>query len=220
MPDFPTPKLHIPWSAFPESVYEPSEDTYLLIDALGQDYEYFSLKEACVILEVCCGNGFPITSASMTFDRSLCLAIDLNIRALTFTKKLSSSNQANVDPILSSLTHGLCSTSIDLLICNPPYVPSDSNINVKPCNQVDSEFLIDLAWKGGEDGMEFVHALLPEASRVLSPSGLFYCIVLASAWDNYITKHKLYVVLYFKKYKVIAMRKSVLETLLVIRFER
>ena len=40
----------------------------------------------------------------------------------------------------------------DLIICNPPYVPSDPLLNEKE--------LIDFAWAGGKDGADFIRHLM------------------------------------------------------------
>lgn len=220
MPSFPTPVLHIPWSQFPKDVYEPSEDTFLLLDALDSERDVLVRSNVNSLLEVCCGNGFPIISSSMYLKHVWSLAIDINTDALKFTKALSQSNGVHIDAIHTSLTLGLKPFSIDLILCNPPYVPSDSHIATLPIIPRDAESIIDLAWKGGSDGMEFFHSFIPEASRVLVSSGLLYCVVLMGPWERYLEKHKLYIESYFKEYSIIAKRKSVLETLIVIRFIR
>lgn len=220
MPVFPTPTLDVPWSKYPKDVYEPAEDTFLLIDALEADVVIFNKARIGVILEVCCGNGFPITSASMFFDSVLSLVTDINLNALKFARNMAKSNLVQLNAIHTSMTFGIRSASIDLLLCNPPYVPSDSNIAIRPLQPSDMDFVIDLAWKGGDDGMEFLHYFLPEASRVLRENGLLYCIVLAGPWERYLKKHSQYMNSYFKEAEIVAKRKSTLETLLVVRLTK
>lgn len=218
MSSFRFPNLHIPWSHFPKDIYEPSEDTFLLIDALDLDQNVLIKANINVVLEVCCGNGFPVISASFFFETVWSLATDININALKFLCELSQANNVHVETLHSSISFGLRHSSADLLLCNPPYVPSDSNIVTTARSLIYSDSIIDYAWKGGTDGMEFFHAFLPEASRVLRKYGLLYCIVLTEPWNKYFLRNRDYIDSHFIETKVVAKRKSVLETLLVVRF--
>lgn len=62
--------------------------------------------------------------------------------------------------------------SQDILIFNPPYVPTPA-----------SELLgdgISRSWAGGEKGREVLDMLLPQVQRLLAPRGVFYCVLLSS----------------------------------------
>lgn len=55
---------------------------------------------------------------------------------------------------------------------NPPYVPTPA-----------SELLgdgISRSWAGGEKGREVLDLLLPQIQHLLSPRGVFYCVLLSS----------------------------------------
>lgn len=63
---------------------------------------------------------------------------------------------------------------VDLLFCNPPYVPTDP---AEYTNAV-SEVGIETSWAGGTDGMTMIQGLIPLAKKILSNNGLFYLVAV------------------------------------------
>jgi len=72
-------------------------------------------------------------------------------------------------PLLPRLLH-----SIDVLLFNPPYVPT-------PSSEVGSRG-IEASWAGGEDGREVLDRLLPSIPSLLSPQG--GCMYLVAVNEN------------------------------------
>jgi len=128
-----------------DRVYEPAEDSYLLLDTLSSAEETSFLKQRFVsspsplICEVGTGSGvvlaFATANASHIFGRSDVLSVgtDLNsfaCKATTQTIKQAVSEQyAQQRPqflgsINSDLTSALRPGILDVLIFNPPYVPA------------------------------------------------------------------------------------------------
>lgn len=80
-----------------DEVYEPSEDTFLLLDALESELEWLKTQKPSVIVEVGSGSGVIITALSNALADSVhCIATDININACLTTYKTSSLNQAQV----------------------------------------------------------------------------------------------------------------------------
>ena len=67
----------------------------------------------------------------------------------------------------SSLSERLAG-KVDVLIFNPPYVPT-------PSEEVGSDG-IEAAWAGGVDGREVIDRLLPRVANLLGQNGRFYMV--------------------------------------------
>nr|CAD67788.1 methylase [Tetraodon nigroviridis] len=170
---YPTPVYsHVGRGDFTD-VYEPAEDTFLLMDALEKDAE--TLQRPAVCLEV--GSGSGVVSAflaSVIGPSALYLCTDLNPAAAQCTAKTSSCNRVSLQPVITSLVDGLLprlSGKVDVLVFNPPYV-------VTPSDEVGSRG-IEAAWAGGRRGREVTDRFLPVVAQLLSTEGSFYLITIA-----------------------------------------
>lgn len=190
-----------------DRIYEPSEDSFLLLDSISSTTETTFLQArfpnssiAPLVLEVGCGSGvvlaFVTAHTTHIFGRSdvNTLGFDVNEFACAATKQTvelavnearSSSSVTGMflGSICGDLTNAIMPGSIDVLIFNPPYVPSET----VPVTQNDKDrdpFARDLrlsflATDGGEDGMEVTDRLLHETPSVLSQRGVAYVLLCA-----------------------------------------
>ncbi|XP_068612386.1 methyltransferase N6AMT1 [Brachionichthys hirsutus] len=156
-------------------VYEPAEDSFLLIDALEKDAERLQRMSPCVCLEV--GSGSGVASAflaSLLGPSAFYLCTDVNPAAARCTAKTASCNGVSLQPVVTSLVDGLLPRlrdKVDVLLFNPPYVAT-------PSEEVGGSG-IEAAWAGGARGREVTDRLLPVVSRLLSGRGLFYLVAVA-----------------------------------------
>ncbi|XP_049641774.1 methyltransferase N6AMT1 [Suncus etruscus] len=171
-PTFPTPLHgHVGRGAF-RDVYEPAEDTFLLLDALEAAAPELRGVEIC--LEV--GSGSGVVSAflaSLIGPQALYMCTDTNPEAAACTLETARCNQVHLQPIITDLVKGLLprlKEKVDLLVFNPPYV-------VTPPEEVRSQG-IEAAWAGGKDGREVMNRLFPLVPDLLSPRGLFYLVTI------------------------------------------
>jgi tRNA1(Val) A37 N6-methylase TrmN6 len=90
-----------------ECVYEPSDDTFLLCDALENDREEMTESRPQIVMEVGCGSGCVITFLSMLLKEqgisALSIATDINPKAAAVTLRTAAANKVSNFTSLTSL---------------------------------------------------------------------------------------------------------------------
>ncbi|MCK5063055.1 MAG: methyltransferase, partial [Candidatus Aenigmarchaeota archaeon] len=100
-----------------ENVYEPSDDTYLLLDSL----EKVDFRAGSRVLEVGCGTG--IVSIAVSGLVASVVACDINPHAVDVCKRNAARNKAkNIEVVRSDLFSDI-SGNFDLIVFNTPYLP-------------------------------------------------------------------------------------------------
>ncbi|CAG9795891.1 unnamed protein product [Diatraea saccharalis] len=151
-------------------VYEPAEDSFLMIDALEKDIDYLKAKKPIFCLEVGSGSGIVITAFSMAFPGTFCLSTDINVKACIMSKSTACYNKALHDSINMNLADSFTNNKLDVIIFNPPYVVTDSI----ECGQKD----ITASWAGGKNGREVTDKLLDMIPKKLADNGVFYLLLI------------------------------------------
>ncbi|CAB9508568.1 N-6 adenine-specific DNA methyltransferase 1 [Seminavis robusta] len=172
-----------------EEVYEPSDDTYLLLDGLQHEITTgtFSNSSSPLIAEIGCGTGVAsVFLASQLFQQNqkhnktdgmpMVIVTDINPKALQVAKATAAGNNAMIPfeavqcDLVSALLPRLAQ-SVDALIFNPPYVPT-------PDDEVGSTG-IEASWAGGEKGRRVVDRAIPKMAQILArPRGVAYMITV------------------------------------------
>ena len=161
-----------------DSVYEPREDSFLLMDAL--EAHLLPLPQPFTLLEVGCGSGAVSAFCSQLLaDCEGCFTCtDVNEEALKATRLVWQENACR-HPLrlqLCDLAEGVrqeLRRKCHCILFNPPYVVSD------PLEQEVQRFgPAALAWAGGERGMEVTDRLLAYVAELLAPSGRFFMVAL------------------------------------------
>ncbi|NXG33122.1 HEMK2 methyltransferase, partial [Dromaius novaehollandiae] len=175
VPALPTPRYdHVgPHGPFRE-VYEPAEDTFLLLDALEQDAAQLQEARVEICLEIGSGSGVVSTFvASIIGSSALYICTDVNPMAAYCTLETALLNNVHLQPIITDLVKGLSprlNGKVDLLLFNPPYV-------VTPSEEVESHG-IEASWAGGKNGREVMDRIFPLVADLLSTAGLFYLVTI------------------------------------------
>ena len=112
-----------------DHVYEPSEDSFLLLDALELELPFLLTKKPSICLEIGPGSGIIISALAkyLNYKPQGFFAVDINKFACDATKRTSLANHVNVEVINMDLLTAFRPKSIDLLVFNPPYVPTPSD---------------------------------------------------------------------------------------------
>lgn len=147
----PTPTLsHIPASLYMQ-VYEPAEDTFLMLDCLEESLA--GSLGLCVEI----GSGSGCISAFLAKHYNIhMIAIDINPIACKTTLETAAFNHTNVDSLRGDLLHCIRDGVVDLIVFNPPYVVTSSD-------EIGGNG-IEAAWAGGIDGREVIDRFLQNAN--------------------------------------------------------
>ena len=139
------------------------------------------------VLEVGCGTG--CISLSLTWERRghvTCTATDIEPRAIDLATKNRDALGLTSDEVAFSLTNLVSSIpreewgTFDVLVSNPPYIPSDV---MRSLPHEVKDFEPDLALEGGADGFDIFRRLLNAAPYMLRAGGLFACELYEGALD-------------------------------------
>lgn len=196
------------------NIYEPAEDSYLLLDTLSSPAEtqfltarFPSSSSPCpLILEIGTGSGvvlsFLHSNAEIIFGRQdiLTAGVDINpfaCKATGSTISVAEKERAEggglrhgfyLGNVLGDLCTPLRRGEVDVLVFNPPYVPTPDvpvvdgevggEMKEETTFEEDSKFL-ELSYAGGKDGMEITEKLLGMVPQVLSRRGIAYILLCA-----------------------------------------
>jgi ribosomal protein L3 glutamine methyltransferase len=121
------------------------------------------------VLDLCTGNGSLAVLAALAWPEARVDATDLSPAALAVAR-LNVERHALAARIRLRQGNGLAAAEgrYDLILCNPPYVNTQSMEQLPPEYRAEPE----LALAGGADGMDFVRQLLAEAAAYLEPQGV------------------------------------------------
>ncbi|WP_296556644.1 50S ribosomal protein L3 N(5)-glutamine methyltransferase [Pigmentiphaga sp.] len=121
-------------------------------------------------LDMCTGSGCLAIAAAETFPHAQVDAVDLSKDALEVAR-INVDDYGLQDRVAlhqSNLFEKLPPAQYDLILCNPPYVNTDS------MNALPAEYRHEpsLALAGGADGMDLIRPLLAQAAAFLQPDGI------------------------------------------------
>jgi release factor glutamine methyltransferase len=154
-----------------DGVYPPSEDTYLLLDAVD-------IMPDDVVVEVGCGAGLGAVIAASR--ARLVLAVDISREAVKNTRRnlqkngLERTSEVFQSDLLSAIS---AENRFSMILFNPPYLPADGN---------NTE--LDHMHIGGQEGGELTQRLIIEASHRLLDGGRLFLVVSSLANTNAIMK--------------------------------
>ena len=157
--------------------YSPAEDTYLFLDTLESHIDSIvSLSVAPLVLEIGPGSGVISAFCTRALTERGCvprmIGLDVNLAALKATTETFKCVDRTMffDGLLcDGTTCALRGRVFDLIMCNPPYVPSDRN---------EFDHPLTAAWAGGlPDGREVTDQVIIRSSELLTSNGILLLLL-------------------------------------------
>ncbi len=181
------------------NIYEPSHDTYLLIDTLKNFHDL-------IALEIGVGNGLITQELAMVND--FVVGIDIDPKAIDFTnqriKKMHLTNR--VDLLLGDGISMFNNQFFDLVVFNPPYLPHDQ--------------YTDISTDGGIYGIEKTLSWLNSSLNIIKSDGRVIFLVSDLSNPFYILDRLQFDELSSIKLNILSKTKLFFETLYVLEATR
>lgn len=152
-----------------KDVLTPRPETEVIVDEV---LKAFPENMAFSMLDLGVGSGTILLAILAERPAAKGLGIDASSEALAVARENAANLDLNTRAALlhGDWTTGLGSDSFDLVVSNPPYIPTAVIDTLEP-EVRDHE--PRLALDGGADGLDAYRELAPEILRVLKPGGLF-----------------------------------------------
>lgn len=146
-----------------DGVYPPQQDSQLLIDVLADSG---SLQRRSVV-DLGTGSGVVAVAAAELGARSV-TAFDICPNAVRCARRNALAAGVDVHVRLGSWTQALECEPFDLVVCNPPYVPSGAEVDTGSIPPWAGPMT---AWDGGEDGRLVLDPLCATVPQMLTDDG-------------------------------------------------
>ena len=158
-------------------VLSPRADTEALLDVIMLVYQP---HEAFTMIDLGTGSGAILLGTLAERPAARGVGTDISTEALAVARE----NAANLDLggrcdfIRTEWATGFAEHSFDLVVSNPPYIPSGDIPGLDPeVREHDPHLALD----GGPDGLVAYRELAPEIMRILKPGGTF---AVEIGWDQ------------------------------------
>lgn len=140
-----------------DGVYTPQDDSWLLRDTLRR----CGIVDGRRVLDICTGSGILAIEAALMDAREV-VAYDISPAAVACAERNAHRTGVAVDVRLGTLDDARRSGPFDVVVSNPPYVPSDAPLEGTGPNR---------AWDAGADGRVVLDQLCAMAPDLLAPGG-------------------------------------------------
>jgi release factor glutamine methyltransferase len=125
------------------------------------------IKPGDRVLDLGVGSGAIAVSLALETKAKI-VATDISAGALRVARENARRLEAHVDFVQADLISPFADKSFEMVVSNPPYVPTRDKANLQP-EVRDHE--PSLALFGGVDGLDVYHLISRRAGRVLKPHG-------------------------------------------------
>jgi release factor glutamine methyltransferase len=141
-----------------DGVYAPQEDSYLLCSEIAS----LGVLPGARVLDLCTGSGIAAIEAARAGAREV-FAYDISEQAVECASANARANDTDVNVCLGTLTDAHRHGPFDVVVSNPPYVPSPN----EPAGMG-----LHRAWDAGDRGRTVLDLLCASLSDLLAPGGI------------------------------------------------
>lgn len=194
----------------PKDVYLPSDDTDLMIEVINKE---ISIRDVFFnrAIEIGAGNGF--LGLSVYDFVNVLYSIDINPTVIDYLFNTQKKYNLDKQIILQSDLFSKIDKNIkfDLIIFNPPYVPSEK------IGGAEQSSGIDVAVDGGKDGSEIINKFIDRLFFYLSDYGVCYLLISSlnkqKKIENRLKENHLF-------FEIVGTKKLFFEELLVLKIKK
>ncbi len=120
------------------------------------------------LLDLCCGSGCIAVSCAISLPAWRIDASDLSEAALRTANENANMLGAHIRFFRGDLFSPLDGMRYDIIVSNPPYIPSDDCLSLQEEVKMEPIMALD----GGTDGLDFYRVIAAESARFLNPGGI------------------------------------------------
>src|SRR5919109_4278390 len=144
-------------------VFQPHSDSWLLADHIRRE----RIEPRTSALDLCTGSGLLALVAARCGAGNV-VAVDISRRAVLSARLNARLNGVRVNAIRGDLFKPVAGHRVDLIVSNPPYLPSaDGPLPRRGPSR---------AWEAGSRGRLFIDRICAEAERHLNPGGVLLLV--------------------------------------------
>lgn len=150
-----------------DGVLIPRQDTETLVD---EALRFLKSRRACSAVDLCSGSGCIAVSVAKNAPNCSVTAVEKYPEAFRYLEKNTELNGVSVKCVSGdaiSFCENASPQEYDLVLSNPPYIPSDDIGALEPEVKSEPKTALD----GGEDGLFFYRALAETVPRILKDGG-------------------------------------------------
>lgn len=124
--------------------------------------------QAAAVLDIGSGSGCVAVALAKKLPGAAVISVDISADALELAAQNAALNGVQVDFRHGSLFEPVQGESFDLIVSNPPYIPTADLAGLEPEVR---DFEPGTALDGGVDGLDFYRQIVAQAPAHLSPQG-------------------------------------------------
>lgn len=148
------------------NVLIPRMETEQLLEWIINDNKS---KKGLKILDMCTGSGCIAITLKKHLDCTI-TAVDCSTNALNIAQKNAKLHNTKIEFVQSNMFDKL-SNKYDIIVCNPPYIPS---AEIQQLNSNVKDFEPTLALDGGDDGLNYYRIITKDSPSHIVKNGLLY----------------------------------------------